>query len=384
MRPETKAVHTGVRKDDQYNSVITPIYPTTTFEYTDIGKNKGFDYTRCANPTRQGLEENIAALESGTAAWATASGMAAISTVILTLRSGDHIVAPRDIYGGSFRLMAKVLPGLGIQTSFIDMREPENVSAALRSNTKMVWIETPSNPLLYLTDVEAVTKIAREKGVMTVADNTFATPYFQRPLEQGVDVVVHSTTKYINGHSDVIGGAIIAKDETIARHINLMYRALGTACSPFDAWLVLRGVKTLPQRMEAHQRNAMAIARFLQGHPGVEKVFYPGLESHPQRELAKRQMSGFGGIVSFEVKGGLEAARACLKAVKVFTLAVSLGGVEALIEHAATMSHDAMTPEARARAGITDGLLRCSPGIEHPDDLIEDLSQALESAKVRT
>jgi O-succinylhomoserine (thiol)-lyase len=378
MNFETRCVHTGVNKDGAYNSCITPIYPSSTFAWDDLRTNRGFDYTRSGNPTRRALEENLTALEGGLDCRATATGMAAIATAMYLFAPGDHIIAGHDIYGGTYRLFADVLTKQGYKFSFVNMGQPEAVRAAITPHTKGIWIETPSNPLLNLVDISAITQIARDRQLITIADNTFLSPYLQRPLELGVDVVVHSTTKYLNGHSDVVGGAVITSKKEHADRISYIVNALGLACSPFDAWLVLRGVKTLGPRMEAHQRGAMAIARMLAEHPAVERVYYPGLESHPQHALAKRQQHGFGAMLSFDVRGDGQQAERVLTGLKLFQLAESLGGVESLVEYPETMSHASMTLEARRTAGISERTIRVSVGIEHPDDLIADLRQALE------
>ena len=380
MRFETKCVHVGVDKDSTYNSCITPIYPTSTFRWDDLQTNKGFDYTRSGNPTRQALEENIAALEGGIDCKATCTGMAAITCVMYLFKPGDHIIASHDIYGGTFRLFYRVLSEYGLTFSFIDMSDAANVRAALTPQTKCIWIETPSNPLLNLVDMAAITAVAKEAGVITIADNTFLSPYLQRPFEFGVDVVVHSTTKYLNGHSDVVGGAVVTRHPAQAERIGFIHNALGLGCSPFDAWLVLRGIKTLGLRMEAHQRGAMVLAKMLSEHPKVERVYYPGLTSHPQHELAKRQQRGFGAMLSFDIRGGRAQAEKVLTGTRYFQLAISLGGVESLMEYPETMSHASMTPEARQAAGITDKTIRVSVGIEHPDDLVEDMRQAVDLA----
>jgi cystathionine gamma-synthase len=374
MRPETIAVHVGVEKDESYHSVITPIYATSTFSRREEG---AYVYSRAGNPTRTALEENLAALEGGSAAWATASGMAAITAVAFLLRQGDHVVAGGDIYGGTYRLFCEILPQFGISFSFVDMTDLTQVRAALRPETRMLWIETPSNPLLHITDIRAVVEMARTHGALTVADNTFLSPYFQRPLDLGVDVVVHSTTKYLNGHSDVVGGAVITGNEEIAARLRVYVYAVGLGCSPFDAWLVLRGVKTLAQRMEAHQRNAFALAALLQGHPRVRRVFYPGLPSHPGHDVALRQQTGFGGMISFELDTDALDPREFLLRLRLFTPAGSLGGVESLVAQPWTMSHRNIPEEARRAAGMTPGTIRLSAGIEHPDDLVEDLAAAL-------
>jgi len=374
---ETHCIHVGVSKDDTFNSVTTPIYPSSTFAFEAPGKTKGYDYSRTANPTRTALEENIAALEGGAMARATATGMAAEATVMGLFRAGDHIIAGHDIYGGTYRMFTEVFSEFGLNFSFVDMRDPDNVRNAIRSETRGIWIETPSNPLLNLVDIRIMTKIAREFNLISCVDNTFLTPYFQRPLDMGADLVVHSTTKYLNGHSDVVGGAIIARTQEMGERIAYLTNAIGTACSPFDAWLVLRGIKTLGCRMPVHERNAKVIAEFLEGHPQVVRVYFPGLPSHPQHELALRQMSGFGGMVSFDIRGNQEKAFRFLERISIFFLAESLGGVESLIEHPKSMSHASMPPEAQEEAGISDATIRCSIGIETLDDLLRDLDQAL-------
>ncbi|MBZ0271308.1 PLP-dependent aspartate aminotransferase family protein [bacterium] len=377
-RFETQCVHTGVKMDTAYNSVTSPIYPSSTFAFIEPGKTAGFDYTRSGNPTRSGLEENLAALEGGCLARATSTGMSAIATSLFLFEAGDHIIAGHDIYGGTYRLFASVAPRMGLKFSFVDMREPAIVRNAISDKTRAIWIETPSNPLLNLVDIAAMVEIARERNLLTFCDNTFCSPALQRPLELGCDVAVHSTTKYINGHSDVVGGALIAREPAIGERIAFLVNALGTACSPFDAFLVLRGVKTLPLRMKAHVENARAVAEFLATHPNVERVYFPGLPDHPQRELAERQMAGPGGMVSFDIKGGAKAAERFVMRLRYFTLAESLGGVESLVEIPSTMSHASMDETARLGAGITPSNIRLSIGIEAASDLVDDLAQALE------
>lgn len=375
---ETQSVHTGVNKDTLYNSCTTPIYPSSTFYWNDLNTNSGYDYTRSGNPTRKALEENLAALEGGVAAQATATGMAAITAAMHLFRPGDHIIAGNDIYGGTYRLFADVFTGMGLKFSFVDMGDLEAVKAAVTPESKAIWIETPSNPLLNLTDIAAVCEIAQANQLATIADNTFLSPYLQKPFDLGVDIIVHSTTKYLNGHSDVVGGAVISKTEAWAEKVAYVVNALGLGCSPFDAFLVLRGVKTLGPRMEAHQKGAMALAQMLDEHPKVEKVYYPGLETHPDHELAKKQQRGFGGMLSFDVKGGREQAEKVFANLSLFQLAESLGGIESLIEYPETMSHASMTLEARREAGISERTIRVSVGIEHPDDLVAELKSALD------
>ncbi len=377
-KPQTRAVHTGVYKDSAFNSVTTPIYPSSTFAFERLGVTKGFDYTRSGNPTRAALEENLAALEGGSQAWATCTGMAALSTLAFLFRPGDHIITGHDIYGGTFRLLDTVVRGMQIETSFVHMDDPDEVRGAIRPTTRAILIETPSNPLLNLVDIAVMTAIAREHDLFTIADNTFMSPYFQSPFDFGVDIVVHSTTKYLNGHSDVVGGAIIVREERFRERIKFLVNALGMACSPFDAWLVLRGVKTLAYRMEAHERNARAVAHWLNQHPAVKRVYYPGLEKHPGHTLAKKQMRGFGGMVSFDLDLEKVPAESFLGRLQLFSLAESLGGVESLIEQPWSMSHASMNEESRRAAGISPGIIRMSIGIEDPDDLIADLKHGLD------
>lgn len=379
LRFETQCIHGGVHKDQQYNSVTTPIYPTSTFYWDTLEKNSGYDYTRSGNPTRTALEENITALEGGVGCVATSTGMSAVHCAMALFSPGDHIIAPSDLYGGTFRLFDRFLKEKGLSFTFVDMTHLDRVAAAFTPATKCVWIETPSNPLLKVIDLAAVSKLARQHSAVTICDNTFLSPYLQRPFDFGVDVVMHSTTKYINGHSDVVSGCVVSKSQEHAKKIAWICNALGLACSPFDAWLVLRGVKTLGCRMEAQQANAMKVARFLESHPLIERVYYPGLESHPQHALAKTQQRGFGAMLSFDTKDGRPVAeRVCLKS-RLFDVAESLGGIESLISFPFTMSHASMSPDARATAGITEKLVRVSVGLEHADDLLADLQQALES-----
>lgn len=379
MRFETKCVHIGVDKDTSYKSVITPIYPSSTFAWDDLKTNRGFDYTRSGNPTRKALEENLAALEGGIDCRAMCTGMAAITATMHLFRPGDHIITGHDIYGGTYRLFEAVFSQMNIKFSFVRMGDQDEVRKAITPATKAIWIETPSNPLLNLVDIAALTKIAKEHKLITLADNTFMSPYFQRPFELGVDIVVHSMTKYLNGHSDVVAGCVITRDKEHADKISYICNALGLGCSPFDAWLVLRGLKTLGPRMEAHQRGAQALAEFLEQHPAVSRVYFPGLKSHPQHDLAKKQMTGFGGMLSFDVKGGRPQAEKVMMNAKLFSMAESLGGVESLIEYPETMSHASISQESRRAAGISENTLRVSVGIEHPDDLIADMKQVLES-----
>ncbi len=378
MKFETRCVHTGVDKDPTYGSAITPIYPSSTFCWDTLEKHKGYDYTRSGNPTRRALEENIASLEGGIDCRATSTGMSAITAVLHFFQPGDHIIAGHDIYGGTFRLFHDIYSQRGLRFSFVPMQDPQNVRDALTPQTKCIWIETPSNPLLRLVDIAAISEIAQEAAAMTIADNTFMSPYLQRPFEFDVDIVIHSTTKYLNGHSDVVGGCIVTRDEQRAKQVAYIVNALGVSCSPFDAWLVLRGLKTLGPRMQAHQRGAAALAQMLEEHPQVERVYFPGLPSHPQHQLAKRQQDGFGAMLSFDVIGGRAAAERLMTRTKFFLMAESLGGVESLISYPDTMSHASMTLEARRQAGISENTIRVSVGIEHPDDLVADMKQALE------
>ena len=376
-RTETVCVQAGTRKDTTFNAVAVPIYATSTFAFEAPGKTKGYDYSRTANPTRAALEECLAALEGGAGATATATGMAAETSVMGLFPAGSHVIAGHDIYGGTYRLFASILAARGLDFSFVDMSDPRNVRSAIRPNTRAIWIETPSNPLLGLVDIAAICAIASKRSLTTIVDNTFMSPIFQKPLAMGADIVVHSTTKYLNGHSDMVGGAIISRTREDTVKVAAMVNALGTCSSPFDSWLVLRGIRTLPVRMAAHERNARALAEFLSCHKAVEHVYYPGLRSHPQHRLAKRQMTGFGGMLSFDIRGGAKAAFKFIQALNIFAFAESLGGVESLVEHPETMSHASMTPAARRNAGITGANVRLSTGIEDPEDLVADVAQAL-------
>lgn len=380
MHFETRCVHTGVYKDPTYNSCTTPIYPTSTFFWDDLETHRGYDYTRSGNPTRRALEENLAALEGGVDCRATSTGMSAITAIMHLFQPGDHIISQKDIYGGTYRLFANVYEPMGFAFSFLDLRDPERLREAITPETRCVWLESPSNPLLKVVDLRALSEIAHQAGAVVVADNTFMSPYLQRPFEHGVDIVMHSTTKYLNGHSDVVGGCVITRTEEQASRISFLVNALGLSCSPYDAWLILRGVKTLGPRMEAHQRAAMAVARWLQEHPLVKRVHYPGLPSHPDHELAKRQQDGFGAMMSIEVQGGRPVAERLVTRTQLFLTAESLGGVESLISYPDTMSHASMAEAARREAGITESTVRLSIGIEHPDDLIADLQQAFDES----
>jgi len=380
MKFETIAIHAGERPDKTYGAISTPIYQTSTFAFADVGKSRGYDYSRTANPTRKVLEDTVAQLEGGKAGFAFATGMAAETTVIHLLKAGDHIISGDDIYGGTYRLFQDVMPDFGLEFTFLRMDSRPKIEAAIKPNTKMLWLETPSNPLLNITDIEMAVDIARKHKLLTVMDNTFASPYFLRPIEYGVDLVVHSSTKYLNGHCDVVGGVVVTTTDELSERVQFLLNALGTCAAPFDCWLVLRGIETLPVRMKQHEANATRVANYLAEHPAVKRVFYPGLKSHPGHEIARRQMKGFGGVVSFELKGGASATNRFLKRIKVFSLAESLGGAASLAEHPATMSHASMPKEHREKIGLTDELVRLSVGLENADDLIDDLGQALKSS----
>jgi len=375
----TRTVHGGQRPDPLTGAVMPPIYATSTYAQSSPGVHKGYDYSRTRNPTRDALQAALANLEGGTAGFAFASGMAATSTVLELLDAGSHVVAMHDLYGGSYRLFENVRRrSAGHTFSFVDLSQPGTLEGALRPETRLVWVETPTNPLLKLVDLETIARIARERGLISVCDNTFASPFTQHPLDHGFDIVVHSTTKYLNGHSDSLGGAAIVRDKALGERIAYLQNATGSVSGPFDAFLTLRGIKTLALRMQRHCDNALEIARFLESHPNIEKVYYPGLESHPQHALARRQMSGgSGGIVTVVVRGGMDPARRFLERCHLFTLAESLGGVESLIEHPATMTHASLPAAMRATLGIGDGLVRLSVGIEDVSDLIAELRYAL-------
>jgi cystathionine gamma-lyase len=376
MRFTTRAIHVGQEADPATGATIVPIYQTTTYTQDRVGEHKGFDYSRTINPTRLALEKQLASLEGGAHGYAFASGMAATSAVANLLSAGDHAIVTDDLYGGTYRLFSRVLVRYGITFTYVDMSDLDAVRAAIRPNTKLFWIETPTNPLLKLIDIAGIAEMRSGEQVVAV-DNTFATPYFQSPLALGADVVVHSTTKYIGGHSDVVGGVAIANDDAIADVIKFHQNAVGGVPGPHDAWLTMRGAKTLALRMEVHARNAQAVAEFLESHPEVDRVYYPGLASHPQHALAKKQMRGFGGMVSFVLKGPQERGLDFAHRLRYFSLAESLGGVESLICHPARMTHGSIPKEDRERRGITDGLLRLSVGIEDIEDLLEDLQLAL-------
>lgn len=377
----TRVIHGGQQPDPLTGAVMPPIYATSTYVQSSPGVHKGFDYSRTRNPTRDALQACLANLEGGRRGFAFASGMAASATVLELLDSGSHVVAMHDLYGGSYRLLQNVRTrSAGLEVSFVDLSDPANLEAAIRPSTRMVWVETPTNPLLKLVDLGAIAAIARKQGLMAVCDNTFATPFIQRPLEHGFDIVVHSTTKYLNGHSDAIGGAVIPRaDDALEERLAYLQNAVGGVPSPFDSFLTLRGIKTLALRMERHCANAMAIAEFLEKHPRVERVYYPGLPSHPQNGLAAKQMQGcYGGIVTAVLRGGVDDARRFLERCELFSLAESLGGVESLIEHPGIMTHASLPPSVRDELGISDSLVRLSVGIEDVDDLIAELRYALD------
>jgi cystathionine gamma-lyase len=375
----TRAIHGGQEHDPTTGAVMVPIYATSTYAQASPGEHKGFEYSRSHNPTRFALERALADLESGTRGYAFASGLAAIATLLDALDAGDHVIASEDLYGGSFRLFDKVRRrSAALEFSFVDLADLSAIEAAITPRTRMIWAETPTNPLLRLADLEAIADLAKRRGLIAAADNTFASPYVQRPLELGFDVVMHSTTKYVGGHSDVVGGALVVGENTELRDkLTFLQNAVGAVASPFDSFLTLRGLKTLALRMQRHCENGLAIARWLEARPEVRQVIYPGLPSHPQHELAKRQMHGFGGMITAILDRNLSGTKTFLERTQLFTLAESLGGVESLIEHPAIMTHASIPPETRARIGIADSLVRLSVGVENADDLIADLEQAL-------
>jgi cystathionine gamma-lyase len=373
----TKAIHAGQEPDPRTGAVMVPIYQTSTFAQSSPGKHTGYEYARTGNPTRTAYEACVASLENGKHALAFSSGLATIDTLLHTLKSGDHVICSDDVYGGTFRLFDKVLRRFGLDFTFMDLSDLSKVKAAFRPNTRMLWIESPTNPMLKIFDIKALATLAREKNVLSIVDNTFMSPYFQRPLDLGADAVIHSVTKYMNGHSDVVGGVFITSRDDLYESVKFLQNSVGAVPGPQDCFLVMRGLKTLHVRMKEHEQNAFEIAKFLEAHPKVTKVLYPGLPSHPQHELARAQMHGFGGMISFEVKGGLSEATRVLEKTRLFTLAESLGGVESLIEHPAIMTHASVPAENRKALGISDSLIRISVGIEDVKDLISDLSQAL-------
>jgi cystathionine beta-lyase/cystathionine gamma-synthase len=374
----TRAIHDGQQPDPLTGAVTVPIYPTSTYVQQGIGENKGYEYARVSNPTRDRLEENLASLEGGVAARVFGSGMAAITAIAMMLKAGDHIVCGNDLYGGTPRLFNQVLSDFGLEFSYVDTSDAGNVEHALRKNTRMVFAETPTNPLMHLSDLPAISKICRRKKVELVVDNTFMSPYFQNPLALGADMVVHSTTKFLNGHSDGLGGVVVCSRPDQAEKLAYLQKCAGAILSPFECWLILRGVKTLAARMEIHDRNGRIVADYLANHKKVKKVFYPGLPDHPQHELAKRQMCGFGAMITFET-GSVKKANRMLKKLRVCSLAESLGGVETLISHPATMTHAGLGEKGRKAIGITDGMVRISVGIENVEDLLEDLESGLDA-----
>jgi cystathionine gamma-lyase len=377
LRYLTKIVHAGEKPCPATGAIVTPIYQTATYVMDGVGKDKGYDYSRHNHPTRRALELKMAALEGGVDATCFSSGMAAIDALMHTLEKGDHVLACDDLYGGTKRLFSQIYSKVGIVSELVDMTDPSVIKKKLRKNTKMIFIETPSNPMLKIIDIKAAAKAAKDAGIHCVVDNTFMTPYFQRPLELGADIVVHSLTKYLSGHNDLIGGAVVTSDKAFAEKINWIAKSVGNGLGPQDSYLTIRGIKTLGLRMRQHNDNAVKIARFLEGHKKVSKVIYPGLESHPQHALAKKQATGFGGMISFELKGGLKAGVRCMESVKVWLLAESLGGVESMVTHPYTMTHKDVPEEQKRKLGITEGLVRLSVGIEDADDLIEDLDRAI-------
>jgi cystathionine gamma-lyase len=377
MKFSTKAIHAGQEPDPSTGAIMTPIFQTSTYAQAGLGEHKGFEYARTGNPTRSALEACLAALEDGRYGLAFASGMAAESAILSLLSAGDHIVACDDLYGGSYRIFERVMRRYNVEASYVPAGDVASYEKALRPNTKLVWLESPTNPLLSLVDIQAVATLAHSHNLLVVVDNTFASPFFQQPLHLGADIVVHSTTKYINGHSDVIGGMVVTSDAEVYEAIKFYQNAAGGVPGPFDCWLTLRGIKTLAVRMRQHEANAQTIARFLAEHPGVEKVYYPGLPLHHDHELAKRQMSGFGGMVSFQFKGVRADVDRVVRRFKVFTLAESLGGVESLVCHPASMTHGSIPQHIREARGLTETLLRLSVGIEDVEDLLADLQQAL-------
>jgi cystathionine beta-lyase/cystathionine gamma-synthase len=375
----TDAIHAGVRPDPTTGAIMTPIYQTSTYAYEGLGRDKGYDYARSINPTRSALEESLRALEEGCAAYAFASGMAAIMAVMSLLRSGDHVVVSDNVYGGTYRLFAQVLENFGLSFTYVDTSALDRLEKAIRPNTRMVYVETPTNPIMTLTDIGAAAKLCRDRGLISVVDNTFLTPCLQRPLRLGAEIVVHSTTKYLNGHSDSVGGTVILARPEHAERIKFVQNSAGAILGPFDSWLVLRGIKTLPLRMRAHEANGREVARFLEEHPKVARVLYPGLPSHPQHDLAGRQASGYGGMVSFVLKNEARAAD-FFNRLKLCALAESLGGIETLICQPSTMTHASVPKEERERLGLTDALVRISTGCEDLEDIVADLDQALRAA----
>jgi cystathionine beta-lyase/cystathionine gamma-synthase len=376
MKFETRAIHDGQPPDSASGAITTPIYQTSTYVQDGVGNHKGYEYSRTDNPTRTALQECIASLEGAKHGLSFSSGMSAVSTVMNTLKSGDHVIASDDLYGGTYRLFEKVYRDYGLFFDYVNSSDLKLIENAIRPTTKLVWIETPTNPLLKITDISGVASLCRKQGIVSCVDNTFATPYFQRPIELGIDIVLHSVTKYLGGHADTVGGAIVTSNDKLFERLKFCQNAVGGVPGPFDCWLVLRGIKTLALRMERHQQNAIAVAKWLESHARVRRVIYPGLKSHPQHDLARKQMTGFGGIVSFELDGSEQDAIRFVETVRLFSLAESLGGVESLIEHPGRMTHASIPAEERRSRGLSDSLIRISVGIEHVEDLIADLDQA--------
>ncbi len=373
----TRAIHAGQEPDPTTGAIMTPLYLTSTYVQSSPGVFKDYEYSRTSNPTRKAYEDCLASLEEGTTGFAFSSGCAAMTTTMHLLKNGDHVVAGDDMYGGTFRLFDKIIRKNGIDFSFVDLTDLSKLETYVNDKTKMIWIETPTNPMLKLVDIEAVCKFAKTKNILVVVDNTFMSPYFQKPLSLGADVALHSTTKFVGGHSDLVGGAVVVKSKELAEQYQFLTNSLGGIASPFDSFLSMRSLKTLSLRMEAHQKNGLAVAKFLSSHKKVEKVIYPGLETHPQYDLAQKQMSGFGGMMTFYLKSDLSGAKKFLESVQIFSLAESLGGVESLVEHPAIMTHASVPAETRAQLGISDSLVRLSVGVEDIDDLIADLDNAL-------
>jgi cystathionine gamma-lyase len=375
----TKAIHAGQAPDPGTGAIMTPVFLTSTYVQEELGRNKGYEYSRVSNPTRTALEQNIAALEGGTEGLAFGSGTAAVDAILHLLAPGDHVIMSQNVYGGTYRIAKMIWEGYGLRFSFVDTTDVKRIEEAILPSSRMLFLETPTNPTIEISDLSACAALAKQHALLSVADNTFATPYLQQPLSFGIDIVVHSLTKYLNGHSDMLGGLVVTSDATVTERLRFMQKAVGAILSPFDAWLCLRGTKTLAVRMKQHCENALIIARWLAGRKGIGRVLFPGLESHPGHELAGRQMRGFGGMISFDL-GSLAKAAAFLKNVRLCALAESLGGVETIITHPATMTHAAIPPEERIRIGVTDGLVRISVGIEDADDIIRDLDRALDGS----
>lgn len=378
MKFETKAIHSGQKPDAQTGAVIVPVYQTSTYQQEAIGKNKGYEYSRTGNPTRKALEDVLASLEDGRYGLAFASGVAATAAVFNLLKPGNHIVVGDDIYGGTYRLLEKIFKPWGLEISFINIDDINNFESAIKKKTKLIWIETPTNPLLKIIDIKRLSAIAKRENIILAVDNTFASPYFQKPLTLGADIVVHSTTKYLSGHSDIIGGAVITSSEKLYADLKFYQNAAGAVPGPWDCWLIIRGVKTLAIRMKEHEKNALYLAKHLEKHPKVRRVYYPGLESNDGYKIAKDQMQGYSGMISFEINGGFENVEKFLSKLKIFTLAESLGGIESLVCYPAKMTHSSIPTKERERLGIKDNLIRLSVGIEHKKDLLEDLLYGLE------